>query len=171
MNIPGTQSSHHFLVSQSLKFPHFQGFSSTMSPPQPQAPEGLAEAFCTAPSPNTELSPCTWRTFADTSSNESWQLSVGAGASHPAGTGAADRMSCPASLARARKPVHCCLMLSLTLLQHTVALPGVELMSFFIPVVTVSSRAENVSSNYSVYLHVSLLLLTGSRTSLITWGS
>lgn len=144
-NIPGTWSSHHFLVSQSLKFPHFQGFpssvvfSNTTSPPQPWEPEGLAEAFCTAPSPNTDLSPCTWKTFADRSYNESWQLSVGAGASHPAGTGAADHTSHPASLARARKPVHCCLMLSPNLLKHAVALPGVALMLFFIPVVTVSS--------------------------------
>lgn len=143
-NIPGTRSSHHFLVSQSSMFPHFHGFPSsvvfnTTSPSQPWEPEGLAEAFCTAPSPNTGLSPCTWKTFADRSYNESWQLSVGAGASHPAGTGAADRTSHPASLARAHKPVHCCLMLSPNLLQYAVALPGVELMSFFIPVVTVSS--------------------------------
>jgi len=49
-------------------------------------------------------------------------------------------------------------MLSPNLLQRAASLPMVELMSFFILVVTVSTQAKNVSFNYSIYLHVSLLL-------------
>lgn len=48
--------------------------------------------------------------------------------------------------------------LSPNLLEWAMSLPLVELMSFFILVVTVSSQAKNVSFNYSIYLRVSFLL-------------
>lgn len=47
-------------------------------------------------------------------------------------------------------------MLSPNLSERAASLPLVELMSFFILVVTVSSQAKNVSFNYSIYLHISL---------------
>lgn len=110
--------------------------------------------------------PQAWRIFANNSSPESWHLPSPPVPVITLGMALWITGTIQHPWERPYKPLHHLLNALPNLLQWELSLPLVELMPFFILVVTVSSQEKDVSFNYSIYLHMYLLLWTGRENTL-----